>query len=81
MQRIVIDNHEWEVPNGPGWDEVVKNAELVRKKLESCVKAAECRRIVEEIRDVFYLYPVSKEYFENHKNDANDILSSIFKWG
>jgi len=81
MQRIVINNHEWEVPNEPGWDEVVKAAELVQQRLTSCATASECRQIAEAMNALFYSYPVSKQYFETHKDDANDILSSIFKWG
>ncbi len=81
MQRIVINNHEWEVPNEPGWDEVVKAAELVQQRLTSCATASECRKIAEEMNALFYNYPVSKQYFETHKDDGNDILSSIFKWG
>lgn len=81
VQRIVINNHEWEVPNEPGWDEVIKAAELVQKRLTSCVTVPDCRKIAEEISAVFYRYPVSRQYFETHENDANDILASIFKWG
>jgi hypothetical protein len=81
MQRIVINNHEWEVPNEPGWEEVIKAAELVQQRLTSCVTVPECRRIAEEMSAVFYNYPVSKKYLENHKDDADDILESIFKWG
>ncbi|CAF1267282.1 unnamed protein product [Adineta ricciae] len=33
MQRITINHHVWEVPNEPGWDEVVKDVELVQQSL------------------------------------------------
>lgn len=81
MQRIVINNHEWEVPNEPGWEDVIKAVDLVQKQLTTCITAPECRRIAEEISNVFYKFPVSKQYFETHKDDADDILASIFKWG
>jgi hypothetical protein len=81
MQRIVINNHEWEVPNEPGWEEVIQALESVQKALSSCSTVAECRQIVEQMSAILYSYPVSKRYFETHQDDANDILSSIFKWG
>ncbi|CAF1558583.1 unnamed protein product [Rotaria magnacalcarata] len=82
MQRIVFNNHEWEVPNEPGWEDVIKEAEAVQHRLfNSCITAAECRRIIEELRDVFLRYPVSKKYLETYKVDGNDIMASIFKWG
>ncbi|CAF1142796.1 unnamed protein product [Rotaria sp. Silwood1] len=82
MQRIMINNHEWEVPNEPGWEEVIRDAEEVQQKyFSSCITVAECRQVVDQIRAVFARYPVSQKYLESNSNDANDIFSSIFKWG
>lgn len=81
MQRIVVNNHEWEVPNEPGWIEVIKDAELAQQGLASCVTVPDCRRVVEAIRAVFDRHPVSKKYFESNKDAAYDTLGSIFKWG
>lgn len=82
MQRIVVNNHEWEVPNEPGWLEVVQEAQAVQDRLlSSCVSLAECRRIVEQIKSVFYRFPVSKKYLEESNNNMDDVFSTIFKWG
>jgi len=81
MQRIMINNHVWEVPNEPGWEEVIKEAESVRQYLHKCTTAAECRRIVNQLRDVFSRYSVSRKYLESSASDDNDMLDSIFKWG
>jgi hypothetical protein len=81
MQKIVIDNHEWQVPNEPGWEELIKIVAPIQKRLASCVTPAECRRITEEMRSVFYEYPVSKNYFDSLQDDVDDIFQSIFKWG
>ncbi len=81
MQRIVINNHEWEVPNEPGWEEVLKAVELVQRRLSTCLTVPDCRRVTEDIRAVFNRYPVSKKYFETNEDAANNILGSIFKWG
>jgi hypothetical protein len=81
MQRIMINNHVWEVPNEPGWEEVIQDAELIRPYLQKCTSAAECRQIVNELRAIFYHHPVSRKYLEINANDADDLLDSIFKWG
>ncbi|UJR09642.1 hypothetical protein I4U23_013876 [Adineta vaga] len=82
MQRIVIDNHEWEVPNEPGWEEVIEEANAARERIfRSCTTFAECRQAVDELYTIFEHHPVSKKYLETHKDEVNDILSSIFKWG
>ncbi|CAF1430941.1 unnamed protein product [Rotaria sordida] len=81
MQRIIINNHEWEVPNEPGWEEVIKETEVVQQHFSSCLTIAECRQVVDKIRDVFLRYPVSKKYLETNQNGTNDDLPSIFKWG
>ncbi len=81
MQRIVINNHVWEVPNEPGWEQVIKHAELVRQRLHTCSTAAKCNRIVNELRAVFYHYSVSRKYLESDTSDDNNMLDSIFKWG
>ncbi|CAF2744717.1 unnamed protein product [Rotaria sp. Silwood2] len=82
MQRILINNHEWEVPNEPGWEEVIREAEEVQQRhFSSCLTVAECRQVVNEMRAVFSRYPVSKKYLDTSQNDANDKFSSIFKWG
>lgn len=81
MQRIVINNHAWEVPNEPGWKDVVTDAEPIRHLLDECKTTAECRQIVNEMRTVFYRHSVSRKYLESNTDDANDVLDSIFKWG
>jgi hypothetical protein len=82
MQRIIINNHEWEVPDEPGWEEVIKDVEAVQDRLlSSCATVADCHRIVDEMRAVFFRYPVSKKYVDTQNDDSDDILSSIFKWG
>lgn len=81
MKSIVINDHEWQVPDEPGWEEVIRNVESVQKKLTTCITAAECRRVAEQIRDVFEQYLVSKDYFDTHQDEANDMFAAIFKWG
>jgi hypothetical protein len=82
MQRVVINQHEWEIPNEPGWEEVIQDAEDVQQRLlSSCQTVAECRRIVDVMRMVFLKYPVSKKYLESNSNEGDDVISSIFKWG
>jgi hypothetical protein len=81
MQRIVINNHLWEVPNEPGWEKVIEEAEIVRHLLDKCTTAAECRRIINELRAIFYRHSVSKQYLEPDANRGDDLLDSIFKWG
>ena len=81
LKTIVINNHEWKVPDEPGWDEVIKKVGLVQERiLNSCSTVAECRKIVDEIRRIFLSYPVSKKYLEKD-NNANNIFGSIFRWG
>ena len=82
MQRIVVNQHEWEVPNEPGWEEVIQDAEAAQQRLfSSCQTVAECRQIVDQMRAVFLNYPVSRKYLESHSNGADDVIASIFKWG
>ncbi|CAF1101548.1 unnamed protein product [Adineta ricciae] len=81
MQRITINHHVWEVPNEPGWDEVVKDVELVQQSLSQCVSVVECHKIINKLRAIFYSHPVSRKYLETHSNSAKNILASIFKWG
>lgn len=82
MQRIRINNHLWEVPNEPGWKEVIQEAEMIQRDIfSSCKTAAECRRVAEAMREIFLRYPVSKKYLENTSTDSEDVFSTIFKWG
>ncbi|CAF3549529.1 unnamed protein product [Rotaria socialis] len=81
MQRIRINNHLWEVPNESGWEEVLKEATEIQQLLHDCPTAAECRRLVKDLRTIFQYYPVSRKYFESNEKNADDILASIFKWG
>jgi hypothetical protein len=82
MQRIIINNHEWEVPDEPGWEEVIKEAEAVQQRLlSSCETVADCRRIIDQMSAVFFHYPVSQKYLDTQSDNADDILASIFKWG
>lgn len=82
MQRLIINNHEWEVPNEPGWEEVLEEAEAVRERIyRTCTTAAECRMIVDELHAVFERHPVSKKYLDSHKDEIDYVISSIFKWG
>ena len=78
MQRLKMNNHEWLVPNEPGWEEVMKDALEMQKRLfSSCTTVAECRRIMEVMQTVFMRYPVSRRYLE----ESDGGLSTIFKWG
>ena len=82
MQSIIINQHEWQVPNEPGWEEVIQDAEDVQQQIfNSCQTPMECSRIVDAMRMVFLKYPVSRKYLDGHSNDADDLLASIFKWG
>ncbi len=82
MQSIIINQHEWQVPNEPGWEEVIQDAEDVQQQIfNSCQTPAECSRIVDAMRMVFLKHPVSRKYLDGHSNDADDLLASIFKWG
>lgn len=79
-QIIVINDHEWEVPNEPGWDEVVQEADEVRQRLITCIIAAECRKVIEDMRAVFTRHKVSRDYFQSNENDPQ-MYDMIFKWG
>jgi len=82
MQKILVNNHEWEVPNEPGWEEVIKDAELVRERFSStCLTVAECRQVVHAMRIAFQRHPVSRKYLNYKDEDADNILGTIFKWG
>ncbi|CAF0735666.1 unnamed protein product [Adineta steineri] len=81
MQRITLNNHVWEVPNEPGWDEVIQDVEAIQNSLRKCSKVSECHKIVNRLRKVFYRHPVSRKYFEENAHLENDMMESIFKWG
>ncbi|UJR36456.1 hypothetical protein I4U23_029179 [Adineta vaga] len=81
MQRIVINNHVWEVPNEPGWNEVIKDVELVQQSLSQCTSVFECHQIVNKLRAIFYRHAVSRKYIETNSKFGKDVLASIFKWG
>jgi hypothetical protein len=81
MQRLLINNHIWEVPNEPGWEDVIQDAEPVRHLLHKCKTSAECRHIVQRLRDIFQQHSVSRDYLQRNTDDTNDIINSIFKWG
>lgn len=81
MQRLLINNHMWEVPNEPGWNEVIEDAESIRRLLHKCKSAAECHHIVKQLRDVFHRYSVARKYLESNSQDPDDLFRSIFKWG
>lgn len=81
MQRIVYNNHVWEVPNEPGWEEVIESAAPIQKLLHHCTTASECHRIVNQLYEIFNRFPVSRKYLESNGNDNEDMISSIFKWG
>ena len=81
MQRLLINNHEWEVPNEPGWEEVINEVQLIHRLLNKCTTAAECRHIISELQAVFYRHAVSRKYLESNTDDAEEVLSTIFKWG
>jgi hypothetical protein len=81
MQRIVINNHVWEVPNEPGWDEVIRDVESVQQSLRRCTSASECHRVINELRTVFDRHAVSRKYIAMNASKRKDLLGSIFKWG
>jgi hypothetical protein len=81
MQRFLINNHIWEVPNEPGWETVIQDAESVRQLLHKCKTATECLHIAKRLRNVFQRHAVSRAYLERNTNDADDLINSIFKWG
>ncbi|UJR26094.1 hypothetical protein I4U23_007440 [Adineta vaga] len=83
-QRIVIHGHEWTVPNEPGWEDVLNEAESVRHRLLSnCATSRECRLAAEKIRHIFLNHPVSARYYDEYiDNDSpRREQASIFKWG
>ena len=80
MRTIVINNHQWKVPNEPGWEEVIEKVQSVQQRiLNSCSTVAECAKIPAEMRRIFLSHPVSKKYFEKDNNPKN-IFRSIFGW-
>lgn len=81
IQRIIFNNHAWEVPNEPGWDEVIRDVELVQYSLRRCTSAAECHRIINQLRAVFDRHAVSRKYIAKHVGKGKDFVGSIFKWG
>ncbi|CAF1271691.1 unnamed protein product [Rotaria sp. Silwood1] len=83
-QKIVVHGHEWTVPNEPGWEDVLQEAEPIRHKfLTNCASSRECRLAAELLRKIFLKHPVSAKYYDD-SND-NDFrpsdMDSIFKWG
>ncbi|CAF4110929.1 unnamed protein product [Rotaria sp. Silwood1] len=81
MQRIMVNNHTWEVPDEPGWEEVIRDATAIQELLHGCTTAVECRRVVEQMHVVFNSHPVSRKYLESDPSGAHHIMASIFKWG
>ena len=54
MRTIVINNHEWKVPNEPGWEEVIEEVQLIQQRiLNSCSTVAQCGKIAVEMRRIF----------------------------
>ncbi|CAF1349128.1 unnamed protein product [Adineta steineri] len=83
-QRIVIHGHEWTVPNEPGWDNVLREAEAVRRRLLSnCASSRECRLAAEKLREVFLKHPISAKYYDDSIGSDFPRMegTSIFKWG
>jgi len=81
MQRIEINNHVWEVPNEPGWDQVIEDLEIVHQYLRACTTVSECRQVINELRAVFDRHAVSRKYLEQNTKYDKDVLASVFKWG
>ena len=81
MQRILVNDHLWEVPEGPGWEDVIKEAESMRKLLQECMSQIECRQIVHELRNIFYRHAVSRQYLQQTNENKDELWNSIFKWG
>ena len=72
MRTIVINNHQWKVPNEPGWEEVIEEVQSMQQRiLNSCSTVAECAKIAVEMRRIFFSYPVSKKYLEKDNNAKN----------
>lgn len=81
LKTILINNHEWQIPDEPGWEEAIRDVTILQQQLRACVKVEECGQIVQQIRDTFYRYPAPRNYFEQHKDDEDDMFTTIFKWG
>ena len=81
MRRIVINNHEWQIPDEPGWEEAIRMVEPIQKQLASCRTPEECRQITEQMSAIFSQYPVSKNSLESTESGITDIFKTIFKWG
>jgi hypothetical protein len=82
MQKIVIKNHEWEVPNEPGWEEVITEAVMAQERFfRRCATIRECRQFPKELRAIFSRYEVSRKYLESNTGVAEALTGSIFKWG
>ncbi|CAF2770632.1 unnamed protein product [Rotaria sp. Silwood2] len=83
-QKIVVHGHEWTVPNEPGWEDVLQEAEPVRHKfLTNCASSRECRMAAELLRKIFLKHRVSAKYYDDSADNefrSND-MNSIFKWG
>ena len=80
MRTIVINNHQWKVPNEPGWEEVIEEVQLMQQRiLNACSTIPECAKIPVEMRRILLSHPVSKKYLEKD-NNAKKIIRSIFGW-
>ncbi|CAF0859935.1 unnamed protein product [Didymodactylos carnosus] len=78
LQKIIINDHEWIVPNEPGWIDVVREADALRTKhFRNCQSIEECRGVTELLREVFLKHAVSAKYFMGETN----AVDTIFKWG
>ena len=80
MRTIVINNHEWKVPNEPGWEEVIEQVQSMQQRiLNSCSTVAECGKIAVEMRRILLSHSVSRKYL-GKDNNAKNIIRSIFEW-
>jgi len=80
-QKILFNNHLWEVPDEPGWDAVIQDAEPVRHLLNQCQSTYECRRAINKFLEVFSQHSVSRTYLESNLKSNPKLLHAIFKWG
>ncbi|CAF3267558.1 unnamed protein product [Rotaria socialis] len=83
-KKIVIDGHEWTVPNEPGWEEILQVVEPMRHQLlANCATSRECRLAAEKLRKIFLQYPVSSKYYDDstQTDNAKHNPNLIFKWG
>lgn len=84
-KKIIVHGHEWTVPNEEGWDKVLEEAEPYRRKhLTNCASSYECRRAVDQLRQIFLRHPVSSKYYDDSpsfERGSNNDIDSIFKWG